>query len=62
MNDLLDQIIAFENGELDQEGVVDLFQVLVNRGIVWQLQGFYGRTAVDLIEAGLVHFPESETA
>lgn len=56
----VDQIIAFENGELDEDGIVDLFQGLVNSGLVWSLQGFYGRTARDLIEAGLVTLPQSE--
>ena len=32
--------------------------VLINDGIVWQLQGFYGRTAANLIEAGYCQPPE----
>jgi hypothetical protein len=52
--DQLDAMIAFEQGELDEEGIVVLFQHLVDNGQAWQLQGFYGRTARDLIEAGLV--------
>lgn len=54
MSPVLDMIIAFEQGELDEDGVVELFQGLVDTGLAWQLQGFYGRTARDLIEAGLV--------
>jgi hypothetical protein len=46
-------IIDFENGELTEDEVVELFQVLIDTGVVWRLQGFYGRTATDLIEAGL---------
>ena len=49
----IDDIIAFENGEMDEDQVVDFIQDGINRGWVWQLQGFYGRTAVSLIEAGL---------
>jgi hypothetical protein len=52
--DLTGSIIAYENGELDEQQVVDLFQMLVDTGLVNQLQGFYGRTARDLIDAGLV--------
>ena len=54
MKDLLTQIMSFEQGELDEEGIVKLFQHLVDTGLAWQLQGFYGRTACDLIAAGLV--------
>lgn len=50
----LDKMIAFEEGELDQEETVALFQDLVNTGLAWRLQGFYGRTAAALIEEGLV--------
>jgi len=51
-------IIAFESGELNEEGVIELFQHLVNNGHAWQLQGFYGRTARHLIDQGLVTEPE----
>jgi len=48
------KIIAFENGELDSDGVLDLFAELIASGLVWQLQGSYGRTARDLIEGGWI--------
>jgi len=50
----INQILAYENGELDEAGVIELFQNLVNTGLAWSLQGSYGRTAKALIEAGLV--------
>jgi len=50
----INQILAYENGELDEAGVIELFQNLVNTGLAWSLQGSYGRTATALIEAGLV--------
>lgn len=51
----IDTLIAFENGELDEDQVVDFIQDGINKGWVWQLQGFYGRTARSLIDAGLCH-------
>jgi hypothetical protein len=50
----INQILAYENGELDESGVIELFQSLVSTGLAWSLQGSYGRTATALIEAGLV--------
>ena len=52
--DRVSAIIAFETGELDEDKTIELFQHLVDTGLAWQLQGSYGRTAVALIEAGLV--------
>lgn len=48
----ISQIIAFENGELDEEKTVELFQGLIDNGMAWKLQGSYGRTAMALIENG----------
>jgi hypothetical protein len=52
--DVLDQIIQYENGNLDEEGVLDLFQHLVDTGLAWSLQGSYGRQAMAFIQAGLI--------
>lgn len=49
-----DKIIAYECGELSDEGIIELFQDLVNTGLAWSLQGHYGRTAKALIEAGYI--------
>lgn len=52
MTDQLDRMIAWENGELDDEETIDLFQELIDSGLAWQLQGCYGRMADRLIQAG----------
>ena len=50
---LVDMIIKYENNELEtEEDIIALFQELIDAGVVWQLQGHYGRTAIALIEAG----------
>ncbi len=53
--DLTSFIIAYEEGELNEEEEVDLFQRLVNTGLAWKLQGHYGRRAAVLIDKGLVN-------
>ena len=49
---LVDNITDYESGELSDEKTLQLFSYLVKTGIVWSLQGCYGRTAAALIEAG----------
>lgn len=49
------EIMAYENGEMDEETMVEFFQRLIASGLAWQLQGCYGRQAAGLIEAGLCH-------
>ena len=53
----INDIIAFENGEMTDDRVIDFFQEMIDSGIVWQLQGHYGRTAANLIAAGLCTDP-----
>lgn len=52
MFDEIGAIIAYETGELDEQGIVELFQHLIDNGHAWSLQGHYGRTARALIDAG----------
>jgi len=51
--DYIDKIIAYENGEMTDEEIVEFFQELIDEGTVWHLQGSYGRLASDLIDMGL---------
>jgi len=46
--------MAYENGDLQDTQIIEMFQQLVNSGMAWKLQGHYRRTAQALIEAGLV--------
>lgn len=50
-------IMEFEAGELDHDQIVEGFQELINSGLVWQLQGSYGRAAARLIEDGYCNPP-----
>ena len=38
-----------------EEEVIAAWQYLVDTGLCWSLQGWFGRTAIALIEAGIVH-------
>lgn len=50
---IVDSIIDFENGEMELEEQVELVQKLIDSGMAWNLQGSYGRMAMDFINAGL---------
>ncbi len=42
--------------EADSEDqVLEAWQTLVDTGMAWQLQGWFGRTARHLIEEGYIH-------
>lgn len=50
----VDQIMAYEGGEMDFDQIIEFFQQLVDSGLAWQLQGSYGRTARRLIDNGMI--------
>jgi len=49
---LVAEIQAYEAGEMHAEGVIAMFQRLIDSGLVWKLQGSYGRAAAALIRQG----------
>ena len=62
---LVDQLIAYEEGQITGDEEVAFFEQLVQTGTCWQLQGHYQRVAATLIEAGLINsplHPEASTA
>ena len=58
--DQVDAIMALEQGELSQAETIKLFQNLLDSGLVWKLQGSYGRAAHRLLEMGLIHQKETK--
>ena len=54
MKDLTERIVEYEQGKLDEQQTIQLFQELVDSGLVLKLQGHYGRFAAQLLEAGLI--------
>jgi hypothetical protein len=55
--DIVGKIMAFEQGELDNEEVYSLFQFLLDSGMIHSLQGSYQRMAEELLLAGVIHMP-----
>jgi len=50
--DRVDKIMAYEGGDMSGTEVCEFFQEMINDGLVWQLQGSYGRAAHHLITSG----------
>ena len=54
----LQAITIIEDG-CTSASVPQAFQYLIDTGVVWTLQGWYGRTALDLINAGICRWHKS---
>lgn len=39
----------------DEDQIIEAWQTLIDTGMAWQLQGWFGRTASHLIDIGLCH-------
>lgn len=52
---LLDEIFAYEHGQLTDHEVVNLFQELIKNGMVWKLPPHYGQQALCLLADGYCH-------
>ena len=51
-------IEIIEGGAEDAELAAEAWQHLIDTGVVWSLQGWYGRTAAALIQEGVCHAAE----
>ena len=60
MQNLTERIVLYEQGELNQAQTIQLFQELVDSGMIMNLQGHYGRLAFQLMEAGLITVPADD--
>lgn len=48
-----------EGENATEEEQIEAWQYLIDTGRVWTLQGSFGRTATELIEAGICTAPET---
>ncbi len=46
---------GFDGEEHDKDELLDAWQYLIDTGLAWSLQGWYGREASNLIDTGLCH-------
>ena len=45
----------------NEQQIIDAWQYLVDTGMAWQLQGWFGRTATSLIEQGVLKYTPTQT-
>lgn len=46
-------IEGFSGEDHSEEQIIEAWQSLIDSGLAWRLQGFYGRTAQHLINEGI---------
>lgn len=46
---------GFCSDEPTEKEFIEAWQFLVDTGLAWSLQGWYGRTASDLIQQGIIN-------
>jgi hypothetical protein len=54
MGNLINDVLEYENGEMDNQEELEFFAYLIRDGLCNSLQGFYGRTAWALIRGGVI--------
>jgi hypothetical protein len=52
--DLVESLMAYEDGVLNQAAEIELFSHLIKTGQAWELQGHYGRIASGYIMANVI--------
>ena len=51
---LSEMIVKYEQDELNDKQIIELFQELVDTGLAWNLQGHYGRRAYEMLGQGII--------
>jgi len=58
----INELIDWEAGQLNADHEARMFQYLVDTGLVWRLQGAYGRRAEALLAEGTIITPADREA
>ena len=53
--EMIEDIVRYESGEMDEEQEIEFFQALLDTGIIFSLQGHYQRQMDRMIENGVVN-------
>ena len=59
-NSIVDKMIAYEMGDMNEEEAVEFFQELLDRRLISSLQGNYQRTAATLLELGHIELRKGQ--
>lgn len=62
MMTVFEAVMTVEEGTASEEAYIEAVQMLIDTGAAWSLQGWYGRLAIDLIEAGVCNPPIAITS
>ena len=57
---IVDKMIAYEGGEMNDEETVEFFQELLDRRLINSLQGTYQRIAALLLELGHIELRKGQ--
>ena len=57
--DVVDFIMEFETSDdMDEEKIIKGFQAMLEKGVLFKMQGFYGRKGKELLDRGLIKIPD----
>ncbi len=57
---IVDKMISYESGDMNEEEAVEFFQELLDRRLINSLQGSYQRTAATLLELGHIELRKGQ--
>lgn len=60
MSDVVERIMRYESGDMEQDEIISFFQELVDSGLLTQLQGSYHRMAASLAAAGRIRLEKGQ--